>query len=473
MLHMSKVERLRLTSLGAAQTVTGSMHLLAIDGHSLLVDCGMFQGRRAEALARNRNLPRAATAADALLLTHAHIDHSGNLPTLVKRGFAGSIHCTDATADLCRAMLLDSARIQETDAAWLNRKHADDPGWKEVQPLYTEEDAKAALERFVPHAYDEELAPLPGLTARFIDAGHVLGSASIVADVGMNGHRRRVVFSGDIGRRRLPILRDPTPPEHADWVVIESTYGNRLHAPVARMEEQLLEVIESARARGGKILIPSFALERTQEIVFALNRLMRSGRLRALPVYVDSPLAVNLTEVFRRHPQCYDLETQGFEADHGDPFGFQMLTMVDSVEESKRLNSLAGTAIIISASGMCEAGRIVHHLRNSIEDPRNTVVIVGFQAQHTLGRRLVEHSPTVKIFGVEREVRAEVRVLNAFSAHADRDELLWWAEGCGGAVRGFFPVHGDPDQCDALARHLVERGRAARVPVQGEAIDLV
>lgn len=470
---MAKVERLRLTFLGAAQTVTGSMHHLTVDDRQLLVDCGMYQGKRKEANQRNRNLPRLASAADALLLTHAHIDHAGNIPTLCKRGFAGSIHCTAATADLCRAMLLDSARIQQSDADWLNRKNAENPDWQEVEPLYTEEDAEAALERFVPHAYGEEFEALPGLRVHFIDAGHVLGSASAICDVGMNGHRRRIVFSGDIGRRQLPILRDPTPPEHADYVLMESTYGNRLHAPIEKMEEQLLEVIASARKRGGKILVPSFALERTQEIVFALNRLVKAKRLKPLPVYVDSPLAVNLTEVFRRHPECYDLETRGFEADHGDPFGFQLLTMVDSVEESKKLNSLAGPAIIISASGMCEAGRIVHHLRNSIEDPKNTIVIVGFQAQHTLGRRLVEHSPTVKIFGVEREVRAEVKVLNAFSAHADREELLWWAETCGPQVRRFFQVHGDPDQCDALAGHLRERlGRASQVPAPGESVDL-
>ncbi len=470
---MAKVERLRLTFLGAAQTVTGSMHHLTVDDRHLLVDCGMYQGKRKEASQRNRNLPKLASAADAVLLTHAHIDHAGNLPTLCKRGFSGSIHCTSATADLSRAMLLDSARIQESDAEWLNRKNAETPGWEEVEPLYTEEDAEAAIERLEPHAYGEEFEPLPGLRVRFIDAGHVLGSASAVCDVGMNGHRRRIVFSGDIGRRQLPILRDPTPPEHADYVLMESTYGNRLHAPIEKMEEQLLDVIESARKRGGKILVPSFALERTQEIVFALNRLIKAKRLRPLPVYVDSPLAVNLTEVFRRHPECYDLETIGFGKDHGDPFGFQLLTMVDSVDESKKLNSLAGPAIIISASGMCEAGRIVHHLRNSIEDPKNTIVIVGFQAQHTLGRRLVEHSPTVKIFGVEREVRAEVRVLNAFSAHADRDELLWWAEKCGAQVRRFFQVHGDPDQCEALAGHVRERlGRAAHVPAPGESVDL-
>jgi metallo-beta-lactamase family protein len=454
---------IRISFLGAARTVTGSMHLLEAGPRRLLVDCGLYQGRRQEALRRNRQLPRAAVEADCVLLTHAHIDHAGNLPGLVKRGFAGAIHCTEATADLCQAMLRDSARIQVADAAWLNRKNADDPDWEPIEPLYDEEDAEAALRRLVPHRYEEELTLMPGVRVSFTDAGHVLGSATVLVEVDLDGTRRRICFSGDIGRRQLPILRDPVPPERPDIVIMESTYGNRIHAPATEMQEQLLEVIESTRARGGKIIIPSFAFERAQEIVYALNQLLRAGRMRPIPVYIDSPLAVNLTAVFRRHPECYDLETSSF-AEDGDPFGFDLLTMVESVEDSKKLNSLSGSAIIISASGMCEAGRVVHHLRNRIESPRNSIVIVGYQAQHTLGRRLVEGNRTVKIFGVEREVNAQVKVLNAFSAHADRDELLWWADSCGPQVQRFFAVHGDPDQCEALARHLGRRGRAGPRP---------
>ena len=465
-------KRFRLTFLGAARTVTGSMHLLEAGERRLLVDCGMYQGRRKEAMHHNRNLPRAATDADAVLLTHAHIDHSGNLPSLVKRGYKGPIHCTSATADLCNHMLRDSGRIQESDAAWLNKKHRGDPDWEEIEPIYTEEDAAAALERFEPHGYDEPFSPLPGIEARFIDAGHVMGSASITVDVKMNGHRRRVAFSGDIGRRNLPILRDPVPPEHADYVIMESTYGNRTHAPAEDMQGQLLDVIQRTRARGGKVIIPSFALERAQEIVYSLNQLIKDGRLKPLPVYVDSPLTVNLTEVFRRHPECYDADATEFDHDHGDPFGFRLLTMVESVDESKALNTLDHPAVIISASGMCEAGRIVHHLRNSIEDKRNTIVIVGFQAPHTLGRRIVERRPKIKIFGVERELLAEVAVLNAFSAHADKDELLWWAGECGAQVRRFFMVHGDADQCEALAEHVTALGRKAHVPSMGEHVDL-
>lgn len=470
---MSKVDRLGIRFLGAAQTVTGSMHLLEVGSSSLLVDCGMVQGRRRQSIQSNRNPPRAAVDAGAVVLTHAHIDHSGNLPGLVKAGFKGKIHCTSATADLCQYMLLDSAHIQESDAAWLNRKHGKEPGWEEVIPLYTEADAKAAIERFEPHGYEETFSPIPGPNLSFLDAGHILGSASVVVDVATTFGPRRVVFSGDIGRRNLPILRDPTPPTDADFVVMESTYGNRVHAAVQQMQEQLAQAIESARQRGGKVLIPSFSLERTQEIVYALNQLMQDGSLAPIPVYLDSPLAVSLTEVFRRHEECFDAETAAFDKSHGDPFGFDMLRMVTSVEESKKLNRLGEPAVIISASGMCEAGRIVHHLRNNIEDENATVLIVGYQAQHTLGRRLVEGRDKVRIFGVERDVLAKVRVLNAFSAHADRDELLWWASACGKNVRKFFLVHGDPDQCEALGKHLKAQGRQAHVPSLGESVELI
>ncbi|MFH1132556.1 MAG: MBL fold metallo-hydrolase [Pseudomonadota bacterium] len=467
-----KSDRFRLTFLGAARTVTGSMHLLEGNGQCVLVDCGMFQGRRKESNFKNRNIPKAAIQADTLLLTHAHIDHSGNIPSLVKKGFTGKIHCTYATAELCNAMLRDSARIQESDAAWLNKKNRDNPEWEEIYPLYTEEDAKDSLAHFEAHDYEKEFSPVFGYKVRFIDAGHVLGSSSVLADVKMNGHYRRIAFSGDIGRRNLPILKDPVPPEHPDYVLMESTYGDRMHSPIEGMQQELLEAIEDTRARGGKVIIPSFALERAQEVVFSLNQLVKDGRLKPIPIFVDSPLTVNLTEVFRRRTECYDEETVAFDLAHGDPFGFDMLTMVESVEESKRLNQFSGPAVIISASGMCEGGRIVHHLRNNIEDPKNTIVIIGYQAQHTLGRRIVERRPRVKIFGVERDLFAQVRVLNSFSAHADRDELLWWAKECGRQVRNFFLVHGDPDQCEALGEHLKEQGQKSLVPSMGESVDL-
>lgn len=470
---MKNKDRFRLTFLGAAGTVTGSMHLLEVRDRSYLVDCGLYQGRRSESSHRNRNMPRRAREADTVLLTHAHIDHSGNLPTLVKQGFTGAIHCTAATLDLCRAMLRDSARIQMNDARWLNRKYEDDPTWEPIEPIYDEDDAERALERFVPHRYNEPFELAPEVTVQFVDAGHVLGSASAMVDVKLNGHRRRVSFSGDIGRRNLPILCDPVPPEHSDYVVMESTYGDRLHADVVEMQDQLLEAIETVRARGGKMLVPSFALERTQEIVYALNHLRKSGRLKPIPIFVDSPLAVGLTGVFQKHRECYDAETVAWGLDHGDPFAFPTLKLVRSTEDSKALNDAKGPMIIISASGMCEGGRVVHHLRNTIDDFKNMVLIVGYQAQHTLGRRIVERRKRVKIFGVERALNAEVRVLNAFSAHADREELLWWAGECGGQVRQFFLVHGDPDQSEALARHIDDRlRRPSLVPKEGQTVDL-
>ena len=470
---MGRDERFRLTFLGAAQTVTGSMHLLQVGQTSLLVDCGMYQGRRKESLHRNRNLPRQASEADAVLLTHAHIDHSGNLPSLVNRGFEGPIHCTAATADLCDAMLRDSARIQESDAAWLNGKHEDDSDWEPVEPLYTEEDARRALSRFVPHAYDEEFSVLPGIQTRFIDAGHVLGSASAVVDVKMNGHRRRVAFSGDIGRRNLPILRDPQPPEHADYVVMESTYGNRTHAPAEGMQDQLLEVIERTRKRGGKVIIPSFALERAQEVIYSLKRLKKAGRLPKVKVYVDSPLTVKLTSVFRLHPECYDKEARELLVGGDSPFEFDDLEYVSSVEDSKAIDASEEPCVIIAASGMCEFGRVVHHLKASIEDRRSTVIIVGFQAQHTLGRRLVEQRHHVRIFGVERERSCEVVVLNGFSAHGDQHDLLDFATQARehGKVRHVALVHGEKKAQDVLAQKLTALGFPdVRSPAQGDII---
>ncbi|MBN2340977.1 MAG: MBL fold metallo-hydrolase [Deltaproteobacteria bacterium] len=470
---MTKLKKFDLTFLGAAQTVTGSMYLLELDDFKIIVDCGFFQGKRQESAQLNRNIPRVALDADVLLLTHAHIDHSGNIPTLVKKGFKGKVHCTDTTADLCKHMLRDSARIQEHDAGWLNRKNSDDPDWEPITPLYTEDDAVAALEHFVPHPYNDTFDIHPRARVQFVDAGHVLGSASIIIDVQVNGHRRRVVFSGDIGRRNLPILRDPVPPKHADYVIMETTYGNRLHAPVTQMHDQLAAAIEETYKRGGKVIIPSFALERTQEIVFALNELRRSGRIKPIPVYLDSPLAINLTEVFRKHHECYDAEAIAFDLAHGDPFGFDMLKVVESARESMALNEMSGPAIIISASGMCEGGRIVHHLRNNIENHSNAVVIVGYQAQHTLGRRIVERRRQVPVFGVKRDLNARVYVLNAFSAHADKNELLWWATECGSQARKFFLVHGDPEQSEAFAQTLESLGKKCDIPRRKATVSLL
>lgn len=463
---------MRLRFLGAAREVTGSLLLVEVESGSLVVDCGMFQGRREETRLRNRSLPPEAIAATAAILTHAHIDHSGNLPTLVKSGFTGSIYSTLATLDLCRYMLRDSARIQDSDAAYLNQKFARDPNWVPIVPLYDEEDVLAALDRFVALPYHETFEPLPGVIATFLDSGHILGSAQVVLDIKENGHTRRLVISGDLGRKGLPILRDPeSPPQPVDYLVMESTYGDRLHGPIEQMHDDLERVVKETVRRGGKIIVPAFAVGRTQELLYVLHNLFRTGRLAEIPIFIDSPLAINVTEVFRMHPECYDAETRSFLGEHGDVFSFEGVRYTRTPAESMDINQQAGPAIIISASGMAEAGRVLHHLRNHIGDERNTILIVGFMAQHTLGRRLVERRPFVKIWGIERELRAQVEVLNAFSAHADRDDLLSYVGRCG-KLRQVFLVHGEPDQQSPLRAALMEGGCRVEIPKRGDCVDL-
>jgi metallo-beta-lactamase family protein len=447
------------------------MHLIETASGTLLIDCGMFQGRRSESRERNRNLPPEVKRADVLLLTHAHIDHSGSIPTLVKSGFRGTIYATPATRDLCAYMLRDSARIQEGDAEYLNKKFADDPDFEPVEPIYTEEDAVAALQKFITVPYHHMFRPLPGVEVTFIDAGHILGSAQLVIDVAEKAGTTRLVFSGDLGRRGLPILRDPDlPGRPIDYAVMESTYGNRMHGDVSSMHDGLERVVKETLARGGKVVVPAFAVGRTQEILYALNFLHRHDRLPRVPVFIDSPLAVNVTEVFKLHPDCFDPETRAFIEENGAAFDFEGVRLITKREESIALNSLKEPAIIISASGMCEAGRILHHLRNTVEDERNTVLIVGFQAQHTLGRRIVERRPRIRIFGVERELRARVEVMNAFSAHADRGELLEFAGAC--QARELFLVHGEPEQQEPLLAELAARGQRARAPAPGDVAEL-
>ena len=464
---------MRLTFFGAAQEVTGSMFLLELDAGTILVDCGMFQGRRAESRQRNRQLPPQVIAADAAILTHSHLDHSGNLPTLVKSGFAGSIHATMAARDLCAIMLRDSARIQEGDAKYLNRKFADDPEFEPVVPLYDEADAVRALERFIAVPYHRPFAPLPGVRATLLNAGHILGSAEIVLDVTDGGQRRRLVFSGDLGRAGLPIIRDPEhPPLPVDYVVMESTYGDRRHGTVAQMHDDLERIVRATVARGGKIIIPAFAVGRTQEILYVLHALRQAGRLPPIPIFIDSPLAINVTEVFRMHAECFDAETQTFLDEHGDVFAFEGVRFTRSREESMAINEVQGPAIIIAASGMAEAGRILHHLRNHVEDDRNTIVVVGFMAQHTLGRRIVERRPQVKIWGMERDLRARVEVLDSFSAHADRDDLLAFADACGPDTRKFLLVHGEPRAQASLREAMTARGMEVHIPDRGETVVL-
>lgn len=450
------MNEIALTFHGAARSVTGSRHLLEIGDRRILLDCGLFQGRRAESRRLNRKLPFKAASIDAVVLSHAHIDHSGNLPTLVRHGFKGPVYCTRATADLLKIMLADSAFIQQQDAAFLNKRLK--RGEEAVEPLYTPRDVNRLLELLRPQRYRDSFTVLPGLRCRYLDAGHILGSAICCLDIDRDGDEpHRLVFSGDLGRHDLPILKDPEPVEAADTLIMESTYGDRFHAEIKDVEEKLGEVVSRTIARGGKVIIPAFSVGRSQEIVYELSELMSAGAIPDLPIYIDSPLTAKASKIFRKHQECFDAETWAMIERGDDPFGFDRMRYVSDVEESKRLNGNPDPCVIISASGMAEAGRILHHLRNNIEDPRNTVLIVGFMAAHTLGRRLEEGQSPVRIFGEEYEVHAEVLSLHAFSAHADRGDLLAFATGLALPPAKIFLVHGEEKQMDSLAAALREQ----------------
>lgn len=460
--------------LGAARTVTGSMHVVHAPRARILLDCGLFQGRRKESFERNRRLPFRAKDIDACVLSHAHIDHSGALPVLVKSGFGGPIYTTPATRDLAAAMLEDAAMIQANDARYLNarieREHLDA---EPIEPLYDMDDVVATLSSMLSIPYHRRTSIAPGVELTFLDAGHVLGSAIVVLDIDDEGAPQRLVFTGDLGRRHMPILRDPEIPSGAHMLITESTYGDRLHDPIEQMEDALAAVLRRTFDRGGKVIIPSFALERAQEIIYALKRLKREGRMPPMPVYVDSPLTVRVTDIFKMHPDCYDAHARALLASGDSPFDFEGLSYVQTVDDSKAIDASTKPCVIISASGMCESGRILHHLKAGIGSPENTVLIVGFQAQHTLGRRLVEGRPRVRIFGVERERRAEVVVLNGFSAHADQADLLGFCEAVRekGPLRRVVLVHGEPKAQDVLAGLLEQRAfTEVRVPEPGERI---
>lgn len=464
---------MRLTFWGAAQTVTGSLHMLEFAGTRLFMDCGLFQGRRSEAGRMNSEFPAPPGSVDFVLLSHAHIDHSGLLPKLYREGFRGRVFATSATRDLCTSMLADSAHIQEKDAQWVNKRERR-RGADKVEPLYTADDVQGVLELFVDVSYDEPFQPVEGLTVTYRDAGHILGSATMLLEVVEGERTVRIGFTGDVGRADRPILRDPQPMDDCDYLICESTYGGRTHEPAEQAKDRLAHVVGATARRGGKVIIPAFAVGRTQEIVFRLDELTNEGRLPPVPVYVDSPLAVNVTEVFRRHPECYDAELLEYMQSDQDPFGFSRLTYVRDVQESKALNASRLPMVIISASGMCEAGRILHHLRNNVEDPKNTVMIVGFCAPHTLGRRIVERRREVKIFGEPYRLRAEVEVMNAYSAHADEPELVEFVSHLDpGRLKKIFLVHGDPSRQLALYDALKAAGYpSAHGPARGESFEI-
>lgn len=464
---------MRVTFWGAAKTVTGSMHHVETGGRRYLLDCGLYQGRRQEAFDRNSHFPFPAKDIAAAILSHAHIDHSGNLPTLVKNGFSGTIHTTPATVDLCLAMLADSAFLQQKDAEFVNKRRShrralgkDD---REVAPLYEIADAERTYSLFdaVPLGSVKQIAE--GFTYQTFDAGHMLGSTATI----LEADGVRLAFSGDVGRAGLPIIRDPQPLAQADYLIMESTYGDRLHKPLGRVAETLADVVNRTAGRGGKIIVPAFAVGRTQQLVLLLHQLMDARRVPSIPMFVDSPLAVNATEIFRKHPECWDEEARSYLSDGHDPFGFSRLKYVRDVNESKALNDLHGPCLIVAASGMCEGGRILHHLRNNIEDPRTTVLITGYQGENTLGRKILEKRPEVPIFGEPMRLRAEVCSLDELSGHADQKELIEWMRPFAKGLRKVFLVHGDPQPGAALAEAIrKEYGIETVQPSRGDAFQL-
>ncbi|HEY2898506.1 MAG TPA: MBL fold metallo-hydrolase [Gemmatimonadaceae bacterium] len=451
---------------GAAREVTGSCHILRVNGKTVLLDCGLFQGHRSDAEAKNRSLPCPIEQIDAVVLSHAHLDHSGRLPFLVSHGFSKTIHATKATADLCAIMLADSAHIQESDFAFLSRH-----GREVSPPLYGVRDAARAEELMERHAYDAWFEVCDGVRARYVDAGHILGSASVVIEATTGSNTSRLIFSGDIGRAGLSIIRDPVPPpDAADFVIMESTYGNRDHESVASSRDHLARVVRETAARGGRILIPAFAVGRTQELVYDLQVLTREKAIPPIPIIIDSPLATAATLVFERNTDVFD-RTEGPVRDIEQLFRFEQLTYTSSTAESKALNTRVGPMIVIAGSGMVEGGRILHHLLNGASNSRNTILIVGYQAENTLGRRIVERRPMIRVLGNDVELRAKVEIINGYSAHADRTELAGWL----GAVRHTSPalrtvclVHGEEEAQQALSDALSAQGYSVKCPALHE-----
>lgn len=465
---------MQLEFVGAAQTVTGSKHILRVNGKTFLLDCGMFQGRRKESDEANRFFPLKVDEIDALILSHAHIDHAGLIPLLVKKGFTGPIYCTHATRDLCSIMLQDSARIQTHDAEHLSKKVG-----KALEPLYTEEDARTAIMQFRSVGYEQKIPLAPGVFMTFHDAGHILGSAleEWEIDDKETGEHVRFCFTGDLGRKHLPILREPTQLKDIDILITESTYGNRFHDELADVEEKLTQVINDTVNRGWKIFIPAFAVERTQEILYVLRLLMHQGKIMKLPIYVDSPLASGATDIFKIHPECFDKEI--LDAGEEGLFPFlegEGVRFTRSVEESKGLDRINYPAIIIAASGMVEYGRIVHHVSNNIEDEKNLLLVIGYMAENTLGRKLLEGAKEVTIFDEVKQVKMQIAIFNAFSGHADRKGLLEFAEHCGNPKQ-IFLVHGEKEAMDALTSGMKElsnlRDTTITAPAPGDIYDVI
>jgi len=460
---------LKLTFFGAVRTVTGSRFVLHTRKTSVLTEFGMFQGHRKKAFEINSRVPQAALNADAMVFSHAHIDHSGNIPRLVAAGYARPIYATPATVDLTKILLLDSAEIQERDVEYVNKKHAkrEEPL---VEPLYTVEEAEAATQNFRHLPYHERKELARRLSVTLYDAGHILGSAQVLYEI----DGRRILFTGDLGQPDLPVVRDPERVPDPDVIISESTYGGRVHSPLEEGKEHLQKILQEAYDRSAKMLVPAFSVGRTQALVFVMHQLMDEGRLPQMPIWVDSPMSLEATQVFRKHPECFDAETRKYLEGDKDPFGFFRLRYVKTVEESKALNAVKGPCMIIAASGMCEGGRVVHHLKNIVPDEKNLVLITGFQAQGTLGRRIVEGAKVVRLYGEEYPLNCQVQVLNEYSAHADKNDLLEFFRGYNPKkVREVFLVHGDEDQSKALAEAVSELGyENVQIPEVGEAFDI-
>lgn len=463
---------MRIQFLGATRTTTGSMYLLEVNGRRVLMECGLFQGRRDESMERNRRFPFDPASLDAVILSHAHIDHCGNLPNLCRQGFSGNIYCTFATRDLASIMLEDSAEIQRADAEFVSKQRAR-KGLPPVEPLYTSLDAEKAIRQFVTLNYDRPIQVADGLTATFRDAGHILGSAQIILDVREGAKNFRYLFSGDVGRGNDDILRDPQPVENVDFLQVESTYGGREHSPKPDATKMVGDLVRETLIRKGKVIVPAFSVGRTQQIVYTLNQLTLEGAIPDCPIFVDSPLSVNATEVYRLHPECFNESIYKFLRETRNPFGMENLTYIREAAHSKKLNDLKDPAIIISASGMAEAGRIRHHLKNHIGNSDNLVLFIGYCAEHTLGWQIVSGKSVVNIFGEPQPVRAKIASVDAFSGHADKNELRRYVEKISGNIRKVTVIHGEESQSLAFAATLRQMKPNAEVivPEYRQAID--
>ncbi|MDP8289760.1 MAG: MBL fold metallo-hydrolase [Candidatus Susulua stagnicola] len=456
---------------GGARTVTGSMHLVSAGRSEVLLDCGLFHGRRDEAYEVNSNFPFNPQRLRACILSHAHIDHCGNIPNLVKKGYREHVFVTPPTKELCQYMFPDSGYVQEEDARYVNKINRR-RGLPLRSPLYTKQEAEDSLKYLRSLEYNTKFALSKEIDLTFFEAGHILGSAVPVLDVKTSRGSTRIAYAVDLGRYGMPLLRNPEIPKDIDYLIIESTYGGRSHTSIEDAEDKLSEAINRAVKRGGKIIIPSFALERTQLIVFFISELIKKKKIKKIPMYVDSPLAVNLTTVFRKNWEYFDDITKESFSREEDPLGYDNITYITQLQDSKKLNDQKGPMIIISASGMCESGRILHHLKNNIENPLNMVIVIGFMAKNTLGRRIVEREEQVKIFGTPRELKAEVITLNAFSSHADKNGLIGYVKRCQGKLKEVFIVHGEEEQSNVLRTNIKKMNIKVQVPAKGEVVYL-